>query len=132
VLGVYTLICIVGYVASGVGEGSKYVSMYMDFIEKAIGERPYPGTLNIVVHPAFRRYIERLLMSKPFRVIPPPSEGLCEAYVWRAKLLGDIVYVVRPRKTVHPPSVLEILSKHFLRGRHRLRDGDAVELCIEI
>jgi len=118
-----------GRVVSGLGEGSRYVSLYSEMFKKYLGFKPYPGTLNIMV--------ENTTMSTDNIVkkiiIPPPGNGYASVYAYRAYIYGvEPVYVVKPMVTKHGSSVVEIVSRYYLRERYCLRDGSIVELLIMV
>lgn len=116
-----------GRVVSGFGEGAKYVELYKGRFREYLGIDPYPGTLNVEL-------IERapqLPLNKAI-VIPPPHPGFVEVYAYRALLGGLEVYVVKPAKTRHPPSIVEVVSSYYLREKLKLRDGSLVEIYVMV
>lgn len=122
-------------VVSGIGEGSKYIRLsYYEEILKSIlnGEKPYPGTLNILCDIDYKALITK---CKPRTVSNFRSYG--GFYYWYAILkyskLGNNyvkldVVILRPFLSKHKGNVLEIVSSTYLRNYLGLRDGDVVEL----
>ena len=87
-----------GVVFSGRGEGSFYVSIYARSFEEVLGFRPFPGTLNIRLQADIERF-----------------------NAWD-------VFIVRPKITHYRSDVVEIVSKEYLRGELKIKDGDVVEI----
>ena len=118
-----------GRVVSGLGEGSRYVSLYSELFEKYLGFKPYPGTLNIVVENttvSMDSIVNKI-------VIPPPGNGYVSVYAYRAYIYGvEVVYVVKPMITKHGREIDEVVSRYNLRERYCLRDGSIVELLIMV
>jgi len=116
-----------GKVVSGLSEGAKYVELYRERFREYLGIDPYPGTLNVVLIGS----APQLPLDKAI-VIPPPRPGFGEVYAYRAHLGGLEVYVVRPVKTRHPPSTIEVVSSYCLREKLGLRDGSLVEIYVMV
>ncbi len=120
-------------VFSGVGEGEFYVSLYAKKFREELGLTPYPGTLNT-------RLVERVgefnkcLEKVGGKVIDPPEipgARLGRVRVYRARINGLPVYIVRPEITVYDKSVAEIIAEEYLREVLKLSDGDVVTIDIE-
>lgn len=127
----------VGVVFSGRGEGEFYVSIYARNFERALGFRPYPGTLNIRIRRGVSDLNDCLRRAARLVVEPPQIEGarLGLVDVYRARLLRGLdaweVYIVRPRITHYREDVIEVISREYLRGEIGLDDGDEVMVEIE-
>jgi len=116
-----------GKVVSGLGEGAKYVELYRERFREYLGIDPYPGTLNVELIGSS----PQLPLNKAI-VIPPPRPGFGEVYAYRALLSGLEVYVVKPARTRHPPSTVEVVSSYCLREKLKLRDGSLVEIYVMV
>jgi len=124
-----------GRVISGLGEGGFYVSLshYSSKIQEFLGERPYPGTLNVALQPD-TQYSRPLLEKLATFVIPGFSDG--KRTYGSAKLVPCRVNgfsrcaIIIPSRTHHPPNVIEVVAPVYLRGELGLKDGD--EVIIEI
>lgn len=125
-----------GTVVSGIGEGRKYVEMYSIEIEKALGFKPFPGTLNVLLDRESITRIAVVYKMKPYAVIKPPFNGLAIVYAWRGYITKRggsdkmLAYLVRPAITVHDLSVVELVASECIRKRLGLSDGDAVEIDV--
>lgn len=123
-----------GVVFSGRGEGSFYVSIYARSFEEVLGFRPFPGTLNIRLQADIERFNECLERAGGVVVVPPKIEGakLGEVLVFKARLIRGFdswdVFIVRPKITHYRSDVVEIVSKEYLRGELKIKDGDVVEI----
>ena len=123
-----------GVVFSGRGEGSFYVSIYARSFEEVLGFRPFPGTLNIRLQAGIERFNKCLERASGAVVAPPKIEGakLGEVLVFRARLFRGFdswdVFIVRPKITHYRGDVVEIVSKEYLRGELKIKDGDVVEI----
>lgn len=126
-------ISVSGRVVKGMGEGSYYIREYSEMIRKCTSFRPYPGTLNILVEPQLIRLIRA---GKPFCTIKRFSRRgrtFGEAYIYRAEILfgqnnavaSPEIYIVVPRRSRYS-NVIEIISRHNLRKKFSLRDGENV------
>ena len=88
-----------GKVTNGFGTGRIYVELYQDFFEKNIGFRCYPGTLNVEV---------------PNQVsLPTKKMGDVDCYPILLNKVHKAV-LVRPHKTSHPNTIIEIVSQEKL------------------
>lgn len=125
-----------GKVVKGVGEGRKYVEIYSMEIEKTLGFKPFPGTLNVLLDKESIPKIVFIYSTKPYTVIKPPFNGLADVYVWKGYIAKSgspdkiELYIARPAKTVHDVSVVELISSECIRKRLGLSDGDAVEIVV--
>ncbi|ADV64431.1 DUF120 domain-containing protein [Desulfurococcus mucosus] len=116
-----------GRVIEGLGEGCRYISLYRDAIRRALGIEPYPGTLNIelIDPPVFN-----INMGEAIRVESPgPEYG--DVLAVKAWINSIPVYIIRPVKTRHPASIIEVVSQHNLRRSLGIRTGDIIEIQVE-
>ncbi|MGC8632933.1 MAG: DUF120 domain-containing protein [Thermoprotei archaeon] len=120
-------------VTSGLGEGSYYMSLegYVKIMEKSLGFKPFPGTLNLRLEESGTSR-ERLEVLADGRISPFSFEGrtLGGARFLRAVLIraghelnGALVF---PERTHHPPDVVEFIAPVRARDVLQLRDGDEV------
>lgn len=125
-----------GVVVSGLGEGAFYMSLegYRTRISQAFGFDPYPGTLNVRLDPSslpYRRYLDAL----PGIAIPGFTNAL-RTYGgvkgFRATLGGIRGAVIMPERTHHPPDIVEVIAPVKLREVLGLKDGDRVEIAVEL
>lgn len=130
------IIKLVGHVISGLGEGSYYMSLagyVKQFIEK-LGFKPYPGTLNVKLKPEYVKY--RLYLEKLPGIY---IEGFVDGgrtyggvKCFKATISGYSGAVLIIERTHHGPDVIEIISEVKLRDVLGLRDGDIVEVLVEL
>ena len=123
-----------GVVFSGLGEGSFYVSIYTPQFRRALGIRPYPGTLNIRIDEASYQELDRCLsLIRPIRVSPPklPGARLGGVLAYPARVNGYDVFIVRPEITVYKRGVVEVIAEKYLRAELGVEDGDVVDLEVE-
>lgn len=122
-----------GIVVDGIGEGAKYIRVYLDVIKETLGLEPYPGTLNVrLSNEAIEEVREYLTKTKPPRIIPPPAKDLGRVFSWGGYIRFDkqctFVYVLKPEKSVYGYDVLEIISDKYLRKGMGIRSGDEIEI----
>ena len=127
----YEGIVLRGRVITGRGEGELYVNLYAKQFERALGFRPYPGTLDILLEDPLKR---RALSSlNPILVNPPRGfENLVPVKCYPAELRGLRVYVVEPMLEGYDYRVLELIAEVYLRGALGLRDGELVEVLVNL
>jgi len=120
-------------VTSGLGEGSYYMSLegYVKTVERSLGFRPFPGTLNLRVTEsgASRERLEIL------------ADGRIDSFSFEGRTLGGVKFLrailvrggrelngalVFPERTHHPPDVVEFIAPVKARDVLQLRDGDEV------
>ena len=132
----FKTIKLVGQVISGIGEGKFYVSLngYMkQFIEK-LGFKPYPGTLNVKLKPEYVKY--RILLEKlPGIYIQGFSDGV-RTYggvkCFKATIKDVPAAILLIERTHHTPDIIEVISPYKLRDVLNLRDGDEIEIYVQI
>jgi riboflavin kinase len=124
-----------GTVFSGLGEGRYYISQpkyKQQFIRKLLFE-PYEGTLNLRVAQSDMPLFERLTYAQGIRI---------DGFVSRGRTFGDVkcflseiqgieCSVILPVRT-HYTDVMEVIAKESLRARLSLRDGDVVEVNVDV
>jgi len=115
-----------GKVVSSLGEGSYYLKQkgYIDQIQKKLGFKPYPGTLNIKTR--------EFPITTPIKIdgfkTKERSFGSLECYPIKIKNISCAIVV--PTRT-HHKEILEIIAPVSLRKELHLKDGDKIELEVE-
>jgi len=126
---------IAGLVASGLGEGAFYMRQkaYKDQFRKKLWFEPYEGTLNLKIQGADLSKIEILRQNAGIEISGFESGG--RTYGGAKCFLSTVGHVdcavILPIRS-HYTEVLEVISKHYLRGSLGLKDGDAVELIVQL
>ncbi|BDR91213.1 DUF120 domain-containing protein [Vulcanisaeta souniana] len=130
------VIRLVGNVISGLGEGSFYMSLdgyVKQFIEK-LGFKPYPGTLNIKLKPEYAKY-KLYLDVLPGIYIEGFSNGV-RTYggvkCFKASIHGLPGAVLVIERTHHGFDTIEVISPYRLRDELSLKDGDEVEVLVNL
>jgi len=118
-----------GTVFTGVGEGRFYTQQrgYNRGLQKQLGIRPYPGTLNLKVS---RESLARFMLGRPAVRIPgfnakERTFGALDCYPVHIK--GIYSAIIVPERTVHKDTI-ELVSDDSLRRSLGLKDGDMVEV----
>jgi len=120
-----------GVVVSGLGEGRYYISLpyYSGMIQKLLGFKPYPGTLNVRLTGDSvwkRRQLNayRSLYIPGFRDEKRVYGG---AWLFKAKINGyEPAGIVIPERTSHGSEIIELVAPDYLRSVLGLKDGDRV------
>ena len=127
-------IVIDGRVVHGLGQGAYYVEMYSSRFEKALGFKPFSGTLNVkVIDENSRNAVSRMKQSPPLIVSGFTLEGrtfgdvVCYRVMVNQKVDGVVVIAQR---THHGQDILEVISPFDLRERLKLKDDDYVTLSV--
>ncbi len=122
-----------GKITKGYGKGAYFLDK--DFYKLNFHERcgftPFPGTLNIIVPEEKLKDIEKLKMS--CNNIIKPEKGFGGVKYIKAILEDSVTgAIVFPDKTSHEENYLEFIAKDYLRKKLYLKDGDFVNLRIDI
>ena len=123
-----------GRVESGMGEGRYYLSRsrYADQIKEMFGFEPYPGTLNIRLDARemarYRGFAERARTIEGF-----VSEGRTfgDVSALPAEIEGIKCVLLSPKRS-HYSDTVEVAAPVRLRDALKLRDGDEIEIKIEV
>ena len=123
-------------VFTGLGEGAYYVTREgykRQFVEK-LGFEPYPGTLNLrITDPESLRARRELDYYPGIEIRGFEAEGgtFGAGKCFRALVNDEIeAAVVIAYRSHYGPSVLEVISPVYLRGKLGLKDGDEVKVKI--
>lgn len=127
-----------GYVFTGLGEGRYYVSLpgYFKPLTRILGAPPYPGTLNLRLADKESIMIRKTLETLPGIVIPSfrnekRSYGAVKCF--RAIIANSIKgLILLIERTHHNQDVIELVATCNLRKVLRLKDGDLLEVIVEI
>jgi riboflavin kinase len=119
-----------GKVASGLGEGQRYISLegYRSQFGQLLGFDPLPGTLNLRLNAPFLLPEEGAILIKGF-ISDDRSYGSCKCYP--CKIDDHKCAIVRPDRSAYPLSLIEIIAPVNLRESMNLQDGDDVEVILE-
>jgi riboflavin kinase len=128
-------ITIQGVVTSGLGEGKYYITQkgYMDqFIDK-LWFKPYEGTFNIKITGRDLNKFELLrgLEGIPIDGFEAGGRTFGKGQCFLCDIQGVECAIMIPRRS-HYENVIEIISKHFLRDRLKVKDGDVVEVRVAL
>jgi len=125
-----------GVVASGLGKGGYFISLawVQARLTELMGERPFPGTLNLRITPEARDELFR--HREQFAPVIAPDDAACPGYLAGIALKNSRgeqlqAWAILPESTVHA-DVLEIVSQYHLRERMALHDGDCVTVDISL
>ena len=126
-------LCIKGEVFVGKGEGAKFVKL--PWVRKQIVEKlgfdPYLGTLNLRLYEDGIKTKRQLKKAKPVSV--SPVAGFCSGKCYKAFLTNSLeCAIIMPEVARYPADVVEIVSSTNLREKLCLKDGDIVEVRVQI
>lgn len=124
-----------GRVATGLGEGRYYLSRpgYDKQFSRALGWRPYPGTLNLEVDTADANKLKALRRAPQHVIAGFEAEGrtfggvVCSP----ADIAGEECAAILPNRT-HYTSTLEIIAPVRLRDALPCRDGDELTVNVQL
>jgi riboflavin kinase len=124
-----------GVVSSGFGEGGYYITQkgYTKQFKKKLKIEPYEGTLNLKLTSGELKGLEHLKNSEGIKIHGFDTGGRTFGAVkcFNAKINNVDCAVVIPKRS-HYKDVIEVISKVHLRRTLSLKDGDMVELCVEL
>lgn len=119
-----------GFVTTGLGEGRYYMSLshyQKQFFEK-LGYYPFPGTLNLRLHPTSLE-IRKKLETKKWQVITgftSENRTFGNARCLPCQIEEIPCAIVVPGRTHYPDDIIEIISAVELRKELNLNDKDRV------
>lgn len=124
-----------GRVATGLGEGRYYLSRpaYDKQFSRALGWRPYPGTLNLEVDTADANKLKALRRAPVFLIEGFEAEGrtfggvVCSP----ATIAEEECAAILPNRT-HYTSTLEIIAPVRLRDALPCKDGDELNVRVKL
>ena len=121
-----------GEVTTGLGKAAFFLSQdfYLDKFIKICGFKPYPGTLNVIVHEDYLNQINEI-KDKCENIIHPNKDFGAVKYI--KATLNDTINgaIIFPAKTEHSINYLEFIAPIKLRDELNLKDGDivSIEFC---
>ncbi len=124
-----------GVVASGLGEGAFYMRQkgYKDQFRKKLWFEPYEGTLNLKIQGGDLAKLEILRENPGIEI--SGFEGAGRTFGGAKCFLGALGHldcaIIMPIRS-HHSEVVEVISKHYLRGALGLKDGDIAELIVQM
>lgn len=126
-------LCIKGEVFAGKGEGAKFVRLpwvRRQIVEK-LGFDPYLGTLNLRLYEDNVKTKRQLKKAESVSV--SPVAGFCSGKCYKAFLTNSLeCAIIMPEVARYPADVIEIVSSTNLREKLCLKDGDIVEVKVQI
>ncbi|MCL4343172.1 MAG: DUF120 domain-containing protein [Candidatus Thermoplasmatota archaeon] len=135
ILGNIDSITVHGTVESGLGEGKYYISRknYIIQFQQKLGYIPFLGTLNIRLSDGQEANALLLKDSSGITIEGFRTEdrtfGPVKAF--RAKINGVECALIMPERTVHINTV-EVISQEYLRDALDLKDGQNVEITVNL
>jgi riboflavin kinase len=120
-----------GNVASGLKDGKYYLSLpqYTKQFVKKLGFIPFPGTLNAVIEDRSKK-----LMLNRMKGIVVDGFSIGNRVLGRVKCFPVLINkkvkgaLVLPERSHYSSDTIEIISKHNLRKRLKLKDGSRVDI----
>lgn len=124
---------ILGFVISGTKKGGYFLSQkfYSEQFKEKLGFKPFPGTLNIQIQEENLEQIAKIPEDE-IGIIEGEEEFGTVKYIKAS--LNDTINgaLVFPVKTQHPQDILEFIAQENLREKLNLKDGELVNLDINV
>lgn len=124
---------ILGFVISGTKKGGYFLSQkfYSEQFKEKLGFKPFPGTLNIQIQEENLEQIAKI-PEEEIGIIEGEEEFGTVKYIKAS--LNDTINgaLVFPVKTQHPQDILEFIAQENLREKLNLKDGELVNLDINV
>lgn len=116
----------IGVVVKGMAKGATFVAMpfYQKQFVKKLGFAPFPGTLNLRVEMKTKK---KITAQKGIRIAGRGGKGGAWCFPVKVNSLPCIAII--PDKSTQTKNVVEVLSRHNLRKKLRLRNGCRVRLA---
>jgi riboflavin kinase, archaea type len=122
---------ITGVIESGLGKGAFFTSLewVVDQFERAMGFKPFPGTLNVRVLEGDLPALRSFFAKKDFELVPD-NPAFCTALLKKVRVNGTPAAAVFPSEDVkaHGREIIELISEKHLKDTHGLKDGDQVTI----
>jgi riboflavin kinase len=122
-----------GTVVSGKGEGENFVKLawVRKQIQEKLGFTPYPGTLNLKLDKKNIKLNKTLHKEKSVEI--SPHEGFHRGKCFQAHIASSIDgAVVFPEVANYPENIIEIIAPVNLREKLQIKNGDSVEVKINL
>ena len=131
-------ITIYGQLQSGMHKGQVFLAnpVYKDIFTKELGSLPYLVTLNLKVSDDDLALIDPIISSGTvYTDLESNGKKLREILIFPVILLHNYnvhkSVIVRPLKTAHKSTVLEVVGSIYFRGEWGLKDGDIIQIVIQ-
>ncbi len=127
-----------GKVVSGFGVGRKFLSkpLYKQLFERLLSREPFPGTLNVELMNGLD--VNKVIMKcKPSVIQDIKFEDKIYGgfYYWYGEIKHNDntinVLVIRPFRSKHKDTVIEIISNIELRKKFTLKNGDVIMIQLK-
>jgi riboflavin kinase len=119
-----------GSVISGLGEGKYYMSLdhYVEQFSRVLGFVPFPGTLNIRLHPSSLSIRKQLDQRDWISIdgFTADERSFGNARCLPCRLHETPCGIVIPGRSHYPDDVLEVIAPVSLRETYRLADSDTI------
>jgi len=125
-------IALKGKVFSGTGKGKCFIDLpwVRRQIEDGLGFSPYSGTLNLLL--TGKNIENKSVLENAKGIIVVPQVGYYPGMLFKADIGSLECAVVVPLVPNYPRNLLEVISPIYLRGNLRLKDGDEVEVMVNL
>lgn len=124
-----------GTLVSGMKEGTYYTTQqgYIDQFKEKLGFIPYPGTLNIEIDPVEKNKLRFLKKVQGIEITSFSTNNRSFGGVkcFHACINSTNTILVLPIRG-HYSSILEFISKEYLRDILKIQDGDDVNVVVTI
>ncbi len=122
---------ITGTIESGLGKGVFFTSLdwVVEQFERAMGFKPYPGTVNVRIVESDLPALKSLFAEKDFELVPD-NPAFCTAWLKKVRVNGVPAAAVFPAEDVkvHGREIIELIAGEHLRNSYGLKDGDHVTI----
>jgi riboflavin kinase len=126
---------LLGRVVSGLGEGSYYMRQYgyRRQFKRTLGFNPYPGTFDLKLsgESIELKCILDSSLGKRIEGFKTHERTFGPVKYFLAKLHGMRVAIVLPTRSTHT-DIIELIAAKNIRKALKLKDGDRVEVEVEI
>jgi len=125
-------IALKGKVFSGTGKGKCFIDLpwVRRQIEDGLGFSPYSGTLNLLL--TGKNIENKSVLENAKGIIVVPQVGYYPGMLFKADIGSLECAVVVPLVHNYTKNLLEVIAPIYLRGNLRLKDGDDVEVMVNL
>ena len=120
-----------GVIQSGLGEGAFFAGLdwVVDQFERAMGFKPFPGTLNVRVFESDIPALKTFFSEKDFELVSD-NPSFCSARLRKVRINGIPAAAVFPSEDVraHGREIIELMAEKHLKDALGLKDGDQVSI----
>ncbi|MBI2659487.1 CTP-dependent riboflavin kinase [Candidatus Woesearchaeota archaeon] len=117
-----------GTIVKGLGEGAYFMSMkhYQKEMQKKLGFKAYPGTLNLKVN---KKQIDLLKKLLPIKIngFKQKNKAYGGADCYKSKINNVNGSIIVPHLTKHK-DVIEFIAPVHLKSELKLKDGDKIKV----